>query len=103
MIVKTEKGDLPVKFGFNAYAKFGDLTGKKMNDVMAMDLTDMSLSDVLKFIYVGFYFGAKAEGKECELTVEDIGDMIDTDPDLIKRVMSALAEQMPEDGGDKKK
>lgn len=105
MIIKTSKGDLPIKYGFNALAKFGDIAGLSMNDVMELDLKKMKLSDLMAFIYVGFLYGAKASGEECKIKdVDDVGELIDTEgPGLISDVMNAFAEMTPKGEGDKKK
>ena len=105
MIVKTSRGDLPVKYGFNALAKFGDIAGISMDKVMSMNLTEMKLSDLMAFIYVGFVYGAKAEGTECKVKdIEDVGDMLDEDgAELITRVMEAFSEMSPQKVGESKK
>jgi hypothetical protein len=104
MIIKTNRGDLPVKFGFNALSKFCDLTGVTYDEAFGRK-KGLKPSHIATFIYVGFYYGAKAEGVECKVKdVEDVGDMIDENPeDLISQVMEAFAKQSPQGGGDSKK
>jgi len=93
MVVKTTKGDLPVRYGWSALAKFGDLCGMNMDKVMAMDLAKMKMSDMLKFILVGFEDGARKEGVECQFkTVEDIGDLLDEDISVMGKVMEAFSD-----------
>ena len=105
MVIKTSKGDLPVRYGWNALAKFGDMAGLTMDDIMELDLKKLSMSDLLKFVYVGFVEGARKEGVECVIkSPEDVGDMIDDDPELITGVMNVFGEQTKAEGeGDKKK
>ena len=105
MIIETGKGKLPVRYGWNALAKFGDLTGKSMDDVMGLDLTKMSVTDILTFIFVGFTEGARKDGEECKVkSIDEVGDMIDEDPSVISKVMEAFAVMSKSDEeGDKKK
>ena len=100
-MIKTSKGDLPVYFGMNALARFGDLTDKTMTQVLdtLSDMSTLKMSDMLAFIYSGFTEGARREKIECQIeSVEMIGDMIDDDGDLITKVMTAYSKQsVPED------
>lgn len=106
MIVKTKKGDLPVRYGMNALAQFGDLTGKSMNVVMKSmgDLGDMMLSELLAFIYAGFVDGARWAKEECKIeSIEEIGDMIDDDAELANKMFEAFNGDSEEVEGDSKK
>ena len=100
-MIKTTKGELPVYFGMNALARFGDLTDKTMTQVLdtLSDMSTLKMSDMLAFIYSGFTEGARREKIECQIeSVEMIGDMIDDDGDLITKVMTAYSKQsVPED------
>jgi len=100
-MIKTSKGELPVYFGMNALARFGDLTDKTMTQVLdtLSDMSTLKMSDMLAFIYSGFTEGARREKIECQIeSVEMIGDMIDDDGDLITKVMTAYSKQsVPED------
>lgn len=106
MIVKTKKGDLPVRYGMNALAHFGDLTGKSMNVVMKSmgDLGDMMLSELLAFVYAGFVDGARWAKSECKVeSIEEIGDMIDDDSELVSKMFEAFNGDSEEVKGDSKK
>ena len=106
MIVKTKKGDLPVRYGMNAMAIFGDLTGKSMNVVMdeLNDLGDMKLSELLAFIYAGFKDGARWAKEEFKIeSIEEVGDMIDDDDNLINKMFDAFGGDSKEEKGDSKK
>ena len=106
MIVKTKKGDLPVRYGMNALAKYGDLTGKSMNEVMKSmgSFGDLSISELLAFVYVGFVDGARWEKTECKIeSLEQVGDMIDEDGELITKMFEAFnGDSKVETGGKKK-
>jgi len=93
MIVETKKGKLPVRYGMNALALFGDLTGKTMNVVMKSleSLDDLQLSELLAFIYAGFMDGARFAKVDCKVeSKEEVGDMIDDDAELIGKMFDAF-------------
>ena len=106
MVVETSKGKLPVRYGMNALAHFGDLTGKSMNVVMEslQDLGGLKLSEVLIFIYVGFVDGARWAKEECKVeSIAEVGDMIDEDGELLEKVTTVFAGDADDTPGDKKK
>ena len=108
MVVETKKGNLPVRYGMNALALYGDLTNKPMNDVMKSlgNLTSMKLSEVLAFIYVGFVDGARYAKEECKVaSTDEVGDMLDDDPELMNKMIEAYSDQAPPatEGGKSKK
>lgn len=106
MIVKTNKGDLPVRYGMSALAVYGDMTGKSMNEVKeSLDkFGELKVSEVLAFIYSGFKDGARWAKEECKIEgIEEVGDMIDDDPDLFTRMLAVYNEGSEEGKGDKKK
>lgn len=106
MIVETKKGKLPVRYGMNALAHFGDLTGKSMNVVMKSmgSLGDMMLSELLAFVYAGFVDGARWAKEECKIkSVEEIGDMIDDDAELVNKMFEVFSGDFEEVEGDSKK
>lgn len=92
MVVETGKGKLPVRYGWNALAKFGDLAGLTMDEILVLDLTNITMSNLTRFIYVGFAEGARREGEECVFkSPEEVGELIDDEPDVITKVMDAFA------------
>jgi len=105
MVIETGKGKLPVRYGWNALAKFGDLAGLSMDEILELDLTKMKMSDLLNFVYVGFVEGARKDGVECVFkSPEDVGDLIDDEPDVITKVMEAFGDMSKVEGeGGKKK
>jgi hypothetical protein len=106
MIVETKKGKLPVRYGMNALALFGDLTGKSMNVVMESlgNFGDLKISELLAFVYVGFVDGARWAKEECKVgSVEEIGDMIDDDAELISKMFDVFSGDPVEGGEDSKK
>ncbi len=104
MIVETKKGKLPIRYGWNALAQFGDLTGRTMTEILELNMAKFSMSDTLKFIYVGLVDGAKNEGEECKVKDEyDVGEMVDEDAELVIKVMNIFSEQSAAKGGGSKK
>lgn len=104
MIIETKLGKLPVRYGWSALAKFGDLSGMKMDDILELDLTKMNISDLLNFILVGFMDGARKDGIECQLkNIDEVGDLLDEDPKLIDKIMKAFSEMAGEAGEESKK
>ena len=106
MIVETKKGKLPVRYGMNALALYGDLTGKSMNVVMESlgKFGDLKISELLAFVYVGFVDGARWAKEECKVeSIEEIGDMIDEDRELIGKMFDVFSGDSEEKDDGKKK
>ena len=85
----------PVKYGWNALAIFGDMTGSGLNDLGKFE-TEMTFSEVLALMYAGLKEGARAEKKEFNLAVEDIGDFLDSDTDKIQEFIDVFTSEMPQ-------
>jgi hypothetical protein len=106
MVVETSKGSLPVRYGMNALAKYGDLTGKTMNQVFdsLSDFKSLQLSELLVFVYVGFVDGARFAEEECKIkSIEEIGDMLDDDGGLLQKIINIYQEEGDEPAGDEPK
>ena len=106
MIIETKKGKLPVRYGMNALAQFGDLTGKTMNEVMESmeDLGKMKISELLAFVYAGFADGARWAKEDCKIeSLEEIGDLMDEDSELVNKIFLAFEGGVKEGGEAKKK
>jgi hypothetical protein len=97
--IEINKKKLPIKFGFNALRKYSSKTKTSLQDLDKLG-TDMTLDDALNLIYCGIEDGYRAAKQECELSIDDLADLIDGDFDSIGRAMEILAEQM---GGDNEK
>lgn len=83
----------PVKFGWNAYAIFGDITGISIDKMV--DFAEMKISDVMALIFAGLKEGARYKKQEFEHTIEDIGDWMDEDQSVIEDFMKAFTESQP--------
>jgi hypothetical protein len=115
MIVETSKGKLPVKYGWKALRKFGELCEKDMNQVIEMITEGLSetwkgwrFTDMYNLLYVGFWYGALKSGEECQIKDGDeVEDLLDDDPNLTNRVSKILIDDFmdmfSDKTGDKKK
>jgi len=75
-----------LRYGMNALAKIEDITGKSL---MALDLKNVGVKDLLAIVYAGLYHEDK------DLTIEAVGDLIDEYSDLNEvadKVGKALTE-----------
>lgn len=91
--IEINKKKLPIKFGFAALAKYSKKTNTKLQDLDKLGI-DMTLDNALTLIYCGVEDGYRAAKQECDLTVEDLADLIDGDFDSIGKAMEILAEQI---------
>ena len=79
--------------------KYSSKTKTSLQDLDKLG-TDMTLDDALNLIYCGIEDGYRAAKQECELSIDDLADLIDGDFDSIGRAMEILTEQM---GGNNEK
>lgn len=108
MRIKTNKGDLPIRYSWNALRLIGDELDMTMNDMLKFDLMNRKIGDTFVFVYYGFVEGARLDKSECQLTgVEDVGDILNDDPDILAKAIECFAEDMKSvkepKGDDKKK
>ena len=104
MIIKTKRGDFPIRYGWGALAKFGDAAGLSMDDVLKLDMGKMRVSDLLHFLLAGFEDGARKAGEECKLkSIEEIGDLLDEDSTVMEKAMEAFGEMTKPGEGEVKK
>jgi len=85
----------PVKYGMAALSEFLDSEGLALSDMENLG-KNMSLTTALKLVYFGLKHGARKAGKDFALSLEDIGDMCDDDPDLLEKCMKVFSESMPQ-------
>ena len=91
--IEINKEKLPIKFGFNALRKYSSKTNTSLQDLDKLGV-DMTLDDALTLIYCGIEDGYRAAKQDCDLSVDDLADLIDGDFDSIGKAMEILAEQM---------
>lgn len=80
----------PVKFGFSALANFCKLANIPLSKMDRLG-EDMTLETAFILIYCGLKDGARVTKKDFTLTVDDIGDLLDDNPELLNDVMSAFS------------
>lgn len=83
----------PIFFGFNGLRKYCGLTGTSLNKLMSLG-QDMTLDEALKLVLVGIEEGCRKSGEEFNLTIDDLGDTLDTDMGGLTRAMEIFGEQM---------
>ncbi len=91
--IEIDNKKYPIKFGFNALRKYSTKTNTTLQDLDKLG-TDMTLDDALNLIFCGIEDGYRAAKQECEISIDDLADLIDGDFDSIGRAMEILAEQM---------
>lgn len=84
--------DYPVRFGMNAMRLFCKETERSLQDLDKLG-QDMSLDDACFLIKAGLTDGARKAGKEFDLGVEDIADILDDDFDALQKVLDVFSEQ----------
>ena len=99
MKIKTGRGELPVRYSWNALRKIGNDLNLTMNEVLELDLMQRSIDDVFTFVLHGFKEGARFEKVDSKVSdVEDIADMLDDDPEILAKAMEAFKEDMKMSG-----
>tara|TARA_R110000822_G_scaffold117401_1_gene249623 strand:+ start:81 stop:410 length:330 start_codon:yes stop_codon:yes gene_type:complete len=97
--IQINEKKYPIKFGFNALRKYSAKTSTSLSDLDKLG-SNMTLDGALILIYCGIEDGYRAAKQNCELSIDDLADLIDTDYDAIARAMKILGDQM---GGSKGK
>lgn len=88
----------PFKMGMTALAKFEEKAGYSITEVLAKG-DKAAPKDILMLLYLGIKDGERIESKNnpnyipTDITWEDLGDMIDEDPDGFVKAMEALAKE----------
>jgi hypothetical protein len=97
--IEINENKHPIKFGFNALRKYSAKTNTSLSDLDKLGV-NMTLDGALILIYCGIEDGYRASKQKCELSIDDLADLIDSDHDAIARAMKILGDQM---GGSKEK
>jgi len=101
-IIHTSGQNLPFAFGMSALARFcseQDLKVSQLSEVLA----DPGPITILSLLWHGFADGYRRERKPFDLTIDDIGDMLDADPELADKCMQVVTESMPQPPADEGK
>lgn len=84
-------------FGMAALSRFCEAENLSINDLgqLAEGMTPLR---ALRLIHAGLKDGYRREGKAFELDIDDIGDIVDNDPDFIGACMDIVTNSMPNAG-----
>ena len=92
-LVKIADTTYPIYFGFNGLRKYCTITGTSLNKLMTLG-QDMTLDQALQLVLVGIEEGCRKSGKEFNLTIDNLGDMLDSDMSGLTRALEIFGEQM---------
>tara|TARA_R110002051_G_scaffold98296_2_gene168445 strand:+ start:5148 stop:5498 length:351 start_codon:yes stop_codon:yes gene_type:complete len=92
-LVKIADTTYPLYFGFNGLRKYCALTGTSLNKLMTLG-EEMTLDQALHLVLVGIEEGCRKAGKECTLTIDQLGDMLDSDMTGLTRALEVFGRQM---------
>tara|TARA_R100000655_G_scaffold49314_1_gene86882 strand:+ start:102 stop:518 length:417 start_codon:yes stop_codon:yes gene_type:complete len=92
-IVKIANKDFPLFFGFNGLRKYCAKTGTSLNKLMTLG-DNMTLDQALQLVLVGIEEGCRKSGKDFDLTIDQLGDLLDEDMDGLARALEVFGDQM---------
>tara|TARA_R110000824_G_scaffold399046_1_gene603835 strand:- start:581 stop:931 length:351 start_codon:yes stop_codon:yes gene_type:complete len=92
-LVKIADTTYPIYFGFNGLRKYCAVTGTSLNQLMTLG-EDMNLDQALQLVLVGIEEGSRKAGKDFTLTIDDLGDALDTDMGGLTRALEIFGKQM---------
>lgn len=92
-IVEFAGKKYPIFFGFNGLRKYCGMTGTSLNKLMSLG-QEMTLDDALKLVLVGLEEGARKSSKDFNMTIDELGDMLDSDMSGLTRALEIFGEQM---------
>ena len=84
--------DYPCSFGMNTIRLWCKSTDRNLQDLDKIG-EDMSLNDAVYLVQAGLTDGARRAGKQFDLSVEEISDLLDDDFDALQRVLNVFSEQ----------
>ena len=98
--IVTNGKTLPFSFGMAALSRFCEQEGITLQGLneLGANLTPLK---ALRLIEAGLKDGHRREGKEYTLTIDDIGDLIDDDPNFMANCMELVNGSMPDSGNGK--
>ncbi len=84
--------DFPVRYGMAALMDFTKKTNIKVNELDKLG-QEMTIEAAIALCWAGLKNGARKAGKEFELTLLDVADLIDDDESVITKCMEIFQEQ----------
>jgi len=91
-VVILNKKDFPIRFGMNALRIYCKKTNTSLQDLDKLG-EDLSLDKACQLILAGLQDGARVAGKDFDLTVEDIADILDDDMEALQKCFDIFGEQ----------
>tara|TARA_R110000765_G_C18818136_1_gene595481 strand:+ start:481 stop:831 length:351 start_codon:yes stop_codon:yes gene_type:complete len=92
-IIEMAGKKYPIFFGFNGLRKYCGITGTSLNQLMNLG-QDMTLDEALKLVLVGIEEGSRKAEQEFNLSIDELGDMLDSDMTGLTRALEIFGEQM---------
>lgn len=92
-IIEMAGKKYPIFFGFNGLRKYCGLTGTSLNQLMNLG-QDMTLDEALKLVLVGIEEGSRKADQDFNLSIDELGDMLDSDMGGLTRALEIFGEQM---------
>jgi hypothetical protein len=89
----------PVSYGFNALARFQEISGLALTEINSLNSGNMTLKSMIQFAWVGLWDGARKAKKDFPYSIEDVGDWLDEDSDAFIQLFGEFVQsQAPQDG-----
>tara|TARA_R110001583_G_scaffold8915_1_gene42093 strand:- start:14477 stop:14827 length:351 start_codon:yes stop_codon:yes gene_type:complete len=92
-IIELGGKKFPIFFGFNGLRKYCGITGTSLNKLMNLG-QDMTLDQALHLVLVGIEEGCRKSGENFNLSIDELGDMLDTDMNGLTKALEIFGEQM---------
>lgn len=98
--------EYPVSFGMNALALFSREAGLSLKQIGNLD-EHLDLYNTMILVWCGLSDGFRKARKagdvrgDFALSIEDVGDLLDTDPNALDNFMKAFNEAQPQAGNGK--
>jgi len=97
--VRTSKGvEIPLRFGQMVFVNLADAEGLTIDQVRQLtnNMKDWPVGRFYRLIYYAMKEGARKAGVSFEDEFEDVVDLIEEEPDLVKSIMDVYADgQIP--------
>jgi len=93
--IESNGKNYPFSFGMAALARFCESEGLTLGGLNQLG-ENMSPMRALALVHAGLVDGARREGKTYNGTLEDVGDILDDDPDFLEKCMEVVNNSMPQ-------
>ena len=106
--LKDENGKMApfcCRFGMNTLRLFTSMSGIPLNEIEKIG-ENMDLDTAIQLAFCGLKDGHRKAGKDFNLTLDDVADLMDYDMDSLTKIMDVFANQfnamIPDDSGNGK-